>query len=174
MTFHRGNPTEGTDEYRTDPELWRPISRVIGGFDVDVAAPTNGTPIAPEWYDRTDNGLAQTWTGKVWLNPPFSEKSKWYKKAKSEVREGNAELVVALAPADISTDWFQRDFSSASLLCWLDKRDWYLADSSPNFGTVVGVFGDYPDELPETLQNLGVVTERIPGGVDKRNLGGYG
>lgn len=147
------------DEYATKPGLWRPLAKAVGGFDVDPASGAENTPIADTCYTKETDGLQQEWAGNVWLNPPFSLKEQFYKKAVNEVSGGSADLVIALAPGGTSADWFQRWFSKANLLCWLDGRDWYICDGSPSFNTVVGVFGTPPDPVCDVLHRKGILTE---------------
>jgi len=165
----RSNPN---DSYATKPELWRPIANAIGGFDMDVASGCEEKPIADTCLTPKDDGLSHPWIGKIFLNPPFSEKLRWYRKAVNEVNAGNAETVVALAPVDTSTQWFQNWFSSADLLCWLEGRDWYVASGSPSFNTAVGVFGEYNSELLGVLERKGVITKRVETSDQSTLLGG--
>lgn len=48
-------------------------------FDLDPASPVEGGDCVParRKFTRNDNGLAQPWSGLVWLNPPFSESTAW-------------------------------------------------------------------------------------------------
>ena len=63
-------------------------------FDLDVAAPPGGVPWIPakRFYTKADDGLAQPWEGRAWMNPPFSEGGRW---ARRLVEHGNG---VALLP----------------------------------------------------------------------------
>ena len=51
-------------------------------FDLDVCAPPGGIPWIPadRYYTQADDGLTSTWTGRVWMNPPFSGTSPWVDK----------------------------------------------------------------------------------------------
>lgn len=52
-------------------------------------------------YTATDDGLAQPWSGRVWLNPPYSrEAEKWLRKLASHDRG------TALVFARTETSWF--------------------------------------------------------------------
>jgi len=159
MTLYETDMSDTSDEYPTTPDLWRPLADALGGFDVDPASGCENNAIAETCYTKSDDGLAQQWSGKVWLNPPFSDKTDWYRKAVNEVNGGNATTIVALAPVDTSTQWFQNWFSKATAICWLEGRDWYEASGSPSFNTAVGVFGECPTAVLEVLESKGIVTE---------------
>ncbi len=46
----------------------------LGPFDMDpCAADPRPWPTAKVHFTKADNGLAQTWKGRVWLNPPYGE-----------------------------------------------------------------------------------------------------
>jgi len=78
------------NEYATPPEIWRPLSRAVGGFDVDPCSGAEPTPIADERYTKDDDGLRQAWSGAVWVNPPWSSngdgsaKETWLRKMRNE------------------------------------------------------------------------------------------
>jgi phage N-6-adenine-methyltransferase len=47
-------------------------------FDLDVASPPHRTHVpCDRYFTQEDDGLAQEWHGRVWLNPPFSQPSVW-------------------------------------------------------------------------------------------------
>jgi hypothetical protein len=48
-------------------------------FDLDVCAPPGGIPWIPaaRHFDMADDGLAQEWSGRVWMNPPYSNSTPW-------------------------------------------------------------------------------------------------
>jgi len=151
--------TETNDSVATKPELWRPISDAIGGFDLDPAAGCEPTPIAENRYTESDDGLSSPWFGTVWLNPPFSDKTPWYRRLVGQYNHGNIDRAVALATVDLSAAWFHDWFSTADVLCFLEGRDWYLGEGdSPTFSTQVGVWNP-TDELIDHLETRGTVVE---------------
>ncbi len=48
-------------------------------FDTDPAQPIGGCPWIPvkKYYTILDDGLSQPWTGRVWMNPPYSRPTPW-------------------------------------------------------------------------------------------------
>lgn len=70
-------------------------------FDLDVAAPIGGTHVpADKYYTKQDDGLKQPWSGRVWLNPPYSLTTPWVHKF---IENGHG---IALLVASRSK-WFQ-------------------------------------------------------------------
>lgn len=51
-------------------------------FDLDVAAPIGGAPNVPtnRYYTKEQDGLAQPWTGFIFMNPPYSKAKPWVEK----------------------------------------------------------------------------------------------
>jgi DNA N-6-adenine-methyltransferase Dam len=48
-------------------------------FDLDVCSPPGGVEWIPatRFFTQEDDGLAQEWVGRVWMNPPFSGCTPW-------------------------------------------------------------------------------------------------
>lgn len=63
-----------TDTWLTPPE----ILAALGPFDLDPCA-SMGQPwaTAARHFTINDNGLLQAWSGRVWLNPPYSNARPW-------------------------------------------------------------------------------------------------
>ena len=64
------------DDVYTPPELFAELRCT---FDLDVCAPKGGIPWIPaaRHYSVQDDGLAQPWEGRVWMNPPYSKPQPW-------------------------------------------------------------------------------------------------
>ena len=68
-----------SDDYYTPAWLFEDMGI---RFDVDVAAPPGGVPWIPadRFLTKADDGLAQEWVGRVWMNPPYSKPAPWVDK----------------------------------------------------------------------------------------------
>jgi phage N-6-adenine-methyltransferase len=74
--------------------------------DLDAAASPHNAK-ASAYYTAEDNSLEQSWSGNVWLNPPFGgELPKFLKKCADEIKRPEVESIVALVPARTDTKWF--------------------------------------------------------------------
>lgn len=68
MGTHQSSSMQ-SDEWLTPPE----VLRALGRFDLDPCACSEPRPwiTADRHFTREDNGLRQSWDGRVWLNPPY-------------------------------------------------------------------------------------------------------
>ena len=61
-------------------------------FDLDVCATPENAKCA-QYYTEYQDGLAQTWTGRCWMNPPYGRAiGKWDQKAYDSVRGGGMQI----------------------------------------------------------------------------------
>lgn len=86
------------DEWLTPPE----IVHACGPFDLDPCAPiVRPWDTAARHFTVEDDGLAQSWDGRVWCNPPFGREAvKWLRRMADH---GNG---IALIPARTETAMF--------------------------------------------------------------------
>ena len=113
LSSHQKNG--GHDEWLTPPS----ILQALGSFDLDPCAPiVRPWPTASQHYTIEDDGLAQPWHGRVWLNPPFGRAAAlWMQKM---VQHGDG---IALLPARTETVMFyQSVWHRASAICFLQGR----------------------------------------------------
>jgi phage N-6-adenine-methyltransferase len=118
--------------------------QVLGGIDLDPAssAEANATVKAASYYDAETDGLARSWRGRVWLNPPYSGLAgRFVGKLLDEYAAGRVTAAVLLLNGyRFDAAWFQPLWDG--VLCFTDHRIKFtspLRDSSPN-GTTASVF----------------------------------
>jgi phage N-6-adenine-methyltransferase len=94
-----------TDEWATPRDFFARLEAEFGPFDLDpCATPQNAK--CTRYYTRKDDGLAQEWYGRVFMNPPYGRAiGAWMQKAWEASRNG-AELVCCLVPARTDTRWW--------------------------------------------------------------------
>lgn len=165
LTEHEQDPDD--NEYATPPELWRPLSRAVDGFDLDPASGAEPAPIAPERYTKEDDGLSHAWFGDVFLNPPWSSngdgsaKNQWLRKARNEAQRAEVRSVTVLLPADTSAHWFHEHVLDAPVVCLIGpgRIPFIGEDRNPSFQMTVAVYGDGADRLVDALDELGAVIQ---------------
>ncbi len=97
--------TSNTDLWSTPQDFFDSLDAVYH-FNTDVCAlPENAK--CKHFFTPEQDGLAQDWFGKCWMNPPYGrEIEKWVRKAYESARDNGA-TVVCLLPARTDTKWFQ-------------------------------------------------------------------
>lgn len=90
----RHKPMEAKDDIRETPDsLFNSIDQRFH-FDLDVCATARNRKCR-EFFDEQQDGLRQSWAGRVcWCNPPFTQLEDWIVKS----WESRAELVYLLMP----------------------------------------------------------------------------
>ncbi len=74
------------------------------------------------YYTKETNGLDKDWRGhNVWLNPPFSTKNEWIKKAREEVDKGDTKVFMLL-PASLETAVYQEHILGRARIHIPNKR----------------------------------------------------
>lgn len=95
-------------------------------YDLDPCSPA--LPACP-WIPARrrvslpDDGLAETWAGRVWLNPPYGreETARWVGRLADH---GHG---IALIFARTDTPWWQRCAARASAVCFISGRVSFIA-----------------------------------------------
>ena len=80
-----------SDEWATPQDLFDRLNAIFH-YNLDAAAlPHNAK--CERYFTPEQNGLAQRWSGNVWLNPPYGRKiGEWVRKAYEEVAGGGGFL----------------------------------------------------------------------------------
>jgi phage N-6-adenine-methyltransferase len=109
-----------TGQWDTPSELVETLSESFA-WDIDVCA--SGPNVCENFFDESDDGLAQDWNGTVWMNPPYGRKiGKWIDKARVEFAIGHADLIVMLVPARTDTAWWHRAVEAAAFIVEIKGR----------------------------------------------------
>lgn len=110
-----GGARNSTDEWLTPPAL----VAALGHFDLDPCSPGDRRPwdTAAKHYSIEDDGLRQEWSGRVWLNPPYSDMRRWLVRL-AEHNHGTA-LIFARTETAL---WFDHIWPKASGVLFLRGR----------------------------------------------------
>jgi hypothetical protein len=155
--------TSDEDEWLTPPEIIERVVAVLGAIDLDPCSNTFGDPAvtAAQRFTVADDGLAQPWAGRVYMNPPYgAEIGAWVEKLRGEYDEGNVTEAIALVPARTDTAWFAALRDTA--VCFVRGRLRFSgSDNSAPFPSVVAYFGDDRERFAETFGAAGDIWVRL-------------
>ena len=156
MTATQLNLLGGEQTARTTDDYYTPrwiFDRLGLTFDLDVACPPEGTINVPatRYYTAADDGLAQPWTGRVWMNPPYSKPAPWVERF---LNHGNG---IALLPYSKSK-WLQSLWDSQASLVYLYALKFERLDTTINGSTPfpLGIWA-IGDENVAAISKLGRV-----------------
>jgi len=163
------NAIEGYDgdEWFTPAKYIQAAKDVMGGIDLDPATCESAQAqiCASTYYTKEDDGLAQEWHGRVWLNPPYSMPliARFVDKAIGEYEAGHAVQAVVLVNNSSDTKWFHRLLGSFPA-CFTKGRLPFWRPNHPDFATRQGqVFfylGPDVDRFYEVFSQFGIVVVR--------------
>lgn len=127
-----------TDDWATPQEMFDLLNSEFG-FSLDVCASPNNAK-CERYFTKEDDGLAQTWEGVCWMNPPYgSEIGAWVRKAYESSFAGAT--VVCLVPARTDTAWWWDYARHGEVRFVRGRLRFGGADSGAPFPSAVVVFG---------------------------------
>jgi phage N-6-adenine-methyltransferase len=95
--------SSASDLWETPQDLFDTLNGEFG-FTLDACAIAANAK-CPKFFSPQEDGLAQTWDGVVWCNPPYGRQiGKWVRKGWESAQAGAT--VVMLIPARTDTRWF--------------------------------------------------------------------
>jgi phage N-6-adenine-methyltransferase len=149
------------DEWYTPSTILDPARKVLGHFHLDPASCdlAQETVQARRYFTKAEDGLAQVWTGSVWLNPPFSDIASWVSKLIAEYRAGLVTSAILLANNGTCTSWFHAAAEVASALCFPRGRiPFYGPDGETGeAGPVLFCFAQDASRFVEVFGEMGFV-----------------
>ena len=112
-------PVSESDDWATPAAVYRAALRLWGPFTLDAAASVANKKCR-RFFTLEDDALSKPWSGRVWLNPPYSRGNleRFMSKARGEVLAGRAELVACLVPGHTAEGWWHRhvEYAQGTLL----------------------------------------------------------
>lgn len=133
-------PVGETDEWYTPAIVF---DRLGLDFDLDPASPSSGpVPWVParRFLSALDDGLGSVWTGRVWLNPPYSRVAPFLDRL-AEHGDG-----IALTFARTDTRWFHRAVETAAAVTFVRDRLYFVrpngSSGRPALGSLLLAWGE--------------------------------
>lgn len=157
----------GENEWYTPKPYIDAARRVLGEIDLDPASSdvANRTVGATTYYTKEDDGLAQPWGGRVWMNPPYSKDligAFCGKLAKTYVSGDVTEAIVLVNNAT-DAEWFFDLALVASAICFPKGRVKFLAPGgekgAPLQGQAVLYLGADIEAFAEEFAAFGTLVE---------------
>jgi len=94
------NKGKTCDEFCTPYFLFNKLNNIFN-FTLDAACTSYNCKCKEGFFvDKNINGLLERWSGNVFCNPPFSQKSEWVEKAHNEIMANNCNIVVMILPTN--------------------------------------------------------------------------
>jgi phage N-6-adenine-methyltransferase len=130
-----------TDDWATPQPVFDALDAEFG-FDLDVCADASNAKCR-RFFSAAEDGLAQEWSGTVWLNPPYGRHgggiAAWMEKARESAAAGAT--VVCLVPARTDTRWWHESAMAAAEVRLVKGRLKFGAGNGPApFPSAVVVF----------------------------------
>lgn len=165
MPNPKANPVNSTS-WVTPAWLFNFLNDIYS-FDLDAAASDKNRKCA-KFFTEDNNALDKKWTGQVWVNPPYSNKTgnsttDWVKYGHDQVVAGNANAVCLLIPLKPDTSMYHDYIRKGQLV-----KEYRFEDPRGKVG--IGQIRDAGDIFVNTYEFRG----RIPFTDDHGNVAGNG
>ena len=154
-------------EWYTPAEFIEAARDVMGGIDLDPASceVAQATVKADRFFSKEQDGLAQPWQGRVWLNPPFETGAVdlFVAKLLADYQAGAVQQVVILTNNATETAWFNDLANTARIVCFPRGRISFYSpvygskNQTPWQGQALTYLGDRPDVFAARFKDFGLV-----------------
>ena len=148
-------------EWYTPSHIVERVVATLGEIDPDPSWHPDSPVQARSTYTANDDGLAQRWSGRVYLNPPYGrEIDAWITKLVDEYHAGTVSEAIALVPARVDTEWFRR--LDPFPRCFLWGRLTFANASNPApFPSAVVYLGSNVARFVEVFRQVGSIFARF-------------
>jgi ParB family transcriptional regulator, chromosome partitioning protein len=153
---------DASDGWYTPPWVIEKVRTVLGSIDTDPAtcAAAQAVVQAVTWYTEVENGLLHTWTGRLWLNPPYSGPAKWTDKALMHFTNGDISAALILTNSYTETGWWQRLAAQGMMLFFSGRMNFWhpLKTATQNrTGQTLCYLGPDRSRFVDVFGELGII-----------------
>ncbi len=141
-----------SDDYYTPAWVFE---RMAIKFDLDVCAPPGGVPWIPaaRFLTQEDDGLTSEWTGRVWMNPPFSQCLPWVEKF---INHHHGICLIQMSKGRYTRRLWNE--AEGVWVCDVDMKFTIAAEAGARADVYMPIwFAAFGDECVEAISRLGVV-----------------
>ncbi len=156
----------GENEWYTPAEYVEAARAVMGGIDTDPASSdvANLTVRATTYYTAQDDGLAHSWIGRVWMNPPYSQPliGLFCNALRWAIESGQVTEAISLTNNATETAWFSDLLANAAAVCFTRNRIKFIdkygsASGAPLQGQAIVYSGANVDRFAREFSKLGAI-----------------
>lgn len=155
----------GENEWYTPAHILEAARITLGDIDLDPASSdvANRAVKAARIFTAEDDGLAQEWFGRVWMNPPYAQPliAQFVEKVCTSYRSGDIKAAIVLVNNGTETAWGQALLNSATAVCFPSSRIRFLRpdgmSGAPLQGQMIAYLGPYPETFTAAFSNIGAV-----------------
>jgi len=160
----------GNNEWYTPPQYIDAARQVMGEIDLDPASSGIANEIvqARTYYTAQESGLERDWSGRMWMNPPYSSDliGGFADKLAYHVQEGDVTEACVLVNNATETGWFNTLMSVAECVCLIRGRVKFIDENgrpsgAPLQGQVVLYSGPNVDRFAQAFGPFGPVMQKV-------------
>lgn len=153
-------------EHYTPKELLDQVVAVMGAIDLDPCSHPDAKVPARRRFTAKDDGLTKTWSGRVFVNPPYGRViSEWTIKIRQEWERGDVQELIALLPARHDTEWWDaltRECDDVVACFWSGRLTFGGNTDPAPFPSCVVYFGPKHDVFARVFNPHGGLWVRPP------------
>lgn len=161
--------SSGSQEWFTPKVYIEAVRKVLGRIDLDPASCPEAQQVvqARQYYTWEKDGLSQSWSGRVFLNPPYgktgsqSNQALWLQRLVQEYKVGNVIEAILLTNAQTAEKWFQPLWQFP--ICFTDHRIRFETvagkKSQPTHGNAFTYLGYSSDCFERVFGSFGTIVK---------------
>ncbi|RKZ08819.1 hypothetical protein DRQ25_08125 [Candidatus Fermentibacteria bacterium] len=149
-------------EHYTPDQVLDAVVKTLGEIDLDPCS-NPGIPHVPckTRFTEAHDGLIQTWSGRVFMNPPYKRYviNRWSERLIGAYHSGEIEQAIALLPARTSTRWFRlfNEFPVCLVYGRLRFLKYGVARNKAPFPSAIFYLGHNPELFYQNFINIGAI-----------------